>query len=373
MQKVISIHLNGHAYQLEESGYETLAAYLERAGRQLAGNPDRAEIMLDLEQAIADRCHGVLGPHKTVVTAAEIDAILTQMGPVDPPEPAGAGNTTAPGEATRDAGAPSGDAPGQAGAAAADEPIRRLYRIPEGALLAGVCNGLAAYFKVDVTIIRVAFVIMGLLTRGAGIVAYVIMALVIPEASTAQEKAAASGAPLNARDIVDRAKAGYTAGTRRLRREWRRQWRRYGQPGTGPYAYGPPPPLAFLLPVFGLAHVALFVVMAAVVISLVNHGGVLGWMLPPDIPLWAAVLIVFIGYQILVAPFRAAAMWGTPAAPGGAPALFAFWQGLAWLIGLAFVVWIASDHVPEIREFLQRMPEVFREFIQAMRRVLSRG
>jgi phage shock protein PspC (stress-responsive transcriptional regulator) len=361
MQKVTSIHLNGHAYQIEETGYETLAAYLARAERQLAGNPDRAEILLDIEQAIADRCHGVLGPHKTVVTAAEIDAIVAQMGPVEPPEP-----TDATGE-TAAATGPANDTNAERRTADAEEPVRRLYRIPEGAMLAGVCNGLAAYFKVDVTIMRAAFVVMGLITSGAGIVAYVIMAIVIPEASTAQEKAAASGAPLNARDIVDRAKAGYTAGRRRLRREWRRQWRRYG----GPHEYGPPAAIAALLPLLRLVHVALFVLMAAVVISLVNHGGVLGWMLPPDIPLWAAVLIVFVAYQIVVAPFRAAGMWGTPAAPGSPQALFAFWHAVAWLIGLAFIVWIASNHLPEIREFLQRIPDLVREFVHAMRSLLG--
>jgi len=31
-------------------------------------------------------------------------------------------------------------------------------------------------------------------------------------------------------------------------------------------------------------------------------------------------------------------------------------------MGMAFVVWIASNHIPEIRDFLQRLPELFREF-----------
>src|SRR4030095_4052904 len=81
MQKVISINLNGNAYQLDERGYEVLLAYLEHAGRQLAGNPDRAEIVADLEQAIADKCVRVLGAHKSVVTAAEVDQIIKEMGP----------------------------------------------------------------------------------------------------------------------------------------------------------------------------------------------------------------------------------------------------------------------------------------------------
>ena len=44
MQKVISINLNGNAYQLDESGYDALREYLERAVHQLDGNPDRAEM-----------------------------------------------------------------------------------------------------------------------------------------------------------------------------------------------------------------------------------------------------------------------------------------------------------------------------------------
>ena len=42
MQKVITINLNGNAYQLDERGYAALLAYLETAERQLADNPDRA-------------------------------------------------------------------------------------------------------------------------------------------------------------------------------------------------------------------------------------------------------------------------------------------------------------------------------------------
>ena len=54
MQKVISINLNGIAYQLEEDGYDALREYLAGAEQQLHDNPDRAEIMADLEQAFVD-------------------------------------------------------------------------------------------------------------------------------------------------------------------------------------------------------------------------------------------------------------------------------------------------------------------------------
>ena len=53
MNKVITINLHGNAYQLEEAGYDSLRAYLDDAARQLEGNPDKDEIIADIEQAIA--------------------------------------------------------------------------------------------------------------------------------------------------------------------------------------------------------------------------------------------------------------------------------------------------------------------------------
>src|SRR6476469_3745888 len=86
MQKVISINLNGNAYQLDESGYEALRDYLAGAERALAANPDRAEIMRDLEQAIAEKCQRFLGSHKSVVSASEVDQIVKEMGPIEAAE-----------------------------------------------------------------------------------------------------------------------------------------------------------------------------------------------------------------------------------------------------------------------------------------------
>ena len=56
MHKVVTINLNGQAYQFDEDAYERIRAYLGRAEAQLHDNPDRAEILADLEQAIADKC-----------------------------------------------------------------------------------------------------------------------------------------------------------------------------------------------------------------------------------------------------------------------------------------------------------------------------
>ena len=56
---------------------------------------------------------------------------------------------------------------------------KKLYRNPDNKLLAGVCSGLAEYINIDPTVIRVIWALIGL--SGAGIIAYLICALIIPE------------------------------------------------------------------------------------------------------------------------------------------------------------------------------------------------
>ena len=352
MQKVITINLNGNAFQLDESGYDALREYLASAERELAANPDRSEIVADLEQAIGDKCRRFLGPHKSVVTAAEVQQIVAEMGPIE----------AAPGEehtATDTSGASA--SAGSAATAAA----KRLYRIPAGAMIAGVCNGLATFLAIDVTFVRIGFVIAAALTKGAAIFVYVVLMFVIPEASTGEERAAAGGEPFNAKEVIERAKKQYAAGQRQFRRQWRqqqRQWQRHRWGPPAPGAYAGAPWVGAMLPFFGLIHLALFLTMAALVISLVNTGSVLQWTLPDDVPVWAGVLILFVGYQIVVSPIRAAHRWPWPAAPETA-GVVAFWNAVMWLVGIAVVIWIASGHVPEIREFIHRVPDVFRDLV----------
>jgi hypothetical protein len=125
-----------------------------------------------------------------------------------------------------------------------------------------------------------------------------------------------------------------------------------------------------VLPLFGLVHLVLFLIAAAMMISLVNTGRILQWEKPPDVPLWTAVLVLFIGYQIAVSPFRGVQHWAWRSGSGSAAGWFAFWHAVIWLIGLAIALWVASDHIPEITEFMQRVPHLFREVAYALRDVI---
>ena len=57
---------------------------------------------------------------------------------------------------------------------------RKLYRSNKDKMLGGVCGGLAEYFDVDATIVRVVFVI-SLFLGGTGILAYILLWIIVPE------------------------------------------------------------------------------------------------------------------------------------------------------------------------------------------------
>ena len=57
---------------------------------------------------------------------------------------------------------------------------KKLYRSKSNRVLLGVCGGMAEYFNIDPTVIRVAWAVTSLFAF-VGVVAYVVCAFVIPE------------------------------------------------------------------------------------------------------------------------------------------------------------------------------------------------
>ena len=56
---------------------------------------------------------------------------------------------------------------------------KKLYRNTRNKMIAGVCSGLAEYIGIDPTVVRLIWALIGL--TGAGILAYLVAALIIPE------------------------------------------------------------------------------------------------------------------------------------------------------------------------------------------------
>jgi phage shock protein PspC (stress-responsive transcriptional regulator) len=358
MQKVITINLNGNAYQLDERGYGALVAYLEQADQKLAGNPDRPEILADLEQAIAEKCLRFLNAQKTVVTAAEVDQIIAEMGPVERPheQPAGGGGSGS--ERSRGDGAP-----------------RRLYLVKEGAMIAGVCTGLAAFVGIDVTIIRIVFLTLVVLTKGFWALAYGVLMFVVPSANTAEERAAAHGEPFNAQELIDRAKKSYAdmggptwsgnwRGTwRRHQREWRRrqraQWRGrwwVSPPPMPNFSYATRVGAGLMIPVFSFVSVMAFLVFAYAAGSLVMSREAFGQPLPLDVPLWLGLLVLFVVYNAIAWPLHAGRRASYYAVGGYHYGFVAAWDGLLWVGFAILIVWVAYHALPEVNDLVNSLP-----------------
>jgi phage shock protein PspC (stress-responsive transcriptional regulator) len=377
MRKVLTISLNGNAYQIEEGGYDALQTYLESAQAKLHDDPDRAEILADLEQAIAEKCNRFLTPHKSVVSAEEMQQVLTEMGPV---------NGTSADGAADGAQATSDSHERAAGGASDSTTARRLYQIREGAVISGVCKGIAAYFNIDVAIVRLIFVALAILTWGAWILAYIVMMFVIPYASTSEERAAAHGQPFDAQHLIEAAKkqyASFKAGAhwrqqwrrqaRAERRAWRREWRRGRQQMRDHMRYGYPSPidpedtsyagrvlLGVMVPIAALCNAVLIIAFLVILAQLITRGTVFGWAPPADIPLWADILILCVLLSLCSAPLRAIRHAAYYTHGPSANVWFAVWGSILWVGFVVVFFWIAFNYWPDLAQFLQSLVDSIR-------------
>jgi len=57
---------------------------------------------------------------------------------------------------------------------------KRLYRSRNNVFISGVCGGIAEYFDLDPTLVRLGYVLMTIFTAFAGVIFYIIAMLIIP-------------------------------------------------------------------------------------------------------------------------------------------------------------------------------------------------
>ena len=245
MNKVVTANLGGKSYQIEENGFDALELYLDQACTRLSGSPDRDAIMNSFEQTIAQKCDVLLSPEKNVISTREMRGIIAEMGPVDPDLPAA-------------------------------KPLkvkRKLYLIREGAWIAGVCEGLATYFIIDVMIVRLIFVILALITSGAWVIVYVAMMLFIPHADTPEQKAESRGETFLADDYLARLKAAQESSTPTALSYWTgfyKRWFNFTRVGTALFYF-------FAAIALGLLVIGWFVALY----SVVSTGAIFGFVLLP--------------------------------------------------------------------------------------------
>jgi phage shock protein PspC (stress-responsive transcriptional regulator) len=159
MQRIsVTAQLNRTTLPFDEAAYARLEQYLAESASLLEGDPDPQEILNDLEQAVADQCTRRLPADRNVVTLAELEPALAEIGTVQVP-----GSSVA-----ADRAGPAGPRP--------------LQQISEGAVISGVCLGLARYFGLNATALRVFAVLLLLLSGGGVIAVYFALMLLMPYA-----------------------------------------------------------------------------------------------------------------------------------------------------------------------------------------------
>lgn len=187
MNEITKIHLGRQPFVVAVDAYKHLQEYLLEIKKQAGKNGESVveEVEARMAELLAER--GITGDR--VVLLADVAFLKEQLGsPRDFKEDdddAGAKN-----EGEQDAQQP-----------------RRLFRDTERGMVAGVSAGLASYLNIDPVIIRILFVVTTL-AAGWGILLYIVMWIVMPEAKTASERLQMRGKAVTVdslKELVDRA------------------------------------------------------------------------------------------------------------------------------------------------------------------------
>lgn len=176
MKKALQISLAKTLFTIEEDAYARLENYLAAVRKHFASTPESAEIITDIEASIAEQ---LLERKEKIVTIEAIESILAKMGKVEDFDDRIASNVPA-----------SDGGPAIGG--------KKLYRNTDNAIIAGVCSGIAAYFGWDALWVRLGFFLLTFL-NGFGILLYIVLWIIMPEAKSAAQKLEMTGGTPNAK------------------------------------------------------------------------------------------------------------------------------------------------------------------------------
>jgi len=186
MNKTISINIGGFVFNIEENAYQKLYHYLNSIKKNFTAEEERDEIMNDIESRIAEIFQSKLSISKEVIVERDVEEVIEIMG--------------LPEDYVSDEFAQNAQSKEQSGNTFTSE--KRLYRDTENAAIGGVASGLSHYLNIDVTIIRILFVVLAIL-GGSGILIYVILLFVVPEAKTTSDRMQMKGEPINIESIKE--------------------------------------------------------------------------------------------------------------------------------------------------------------------------
>jgi phage shock protein PspC (stress-responsive transcriptional regulator) len=184
MKITVSINLGGYSFNIDEDAYAELKGYLKNLELHFAGEESSSEILSDIETRIAELFRTKITSYKQVINIGDVHQAISVMGtPEDISDndgPTAREKFSSPG-------------------------YHRMYRDPDHRVIGGVCSGMGAYWDIDPVIVRIIFIALAL-GGGLGVLVYLILYIVIPEAKTTAQKIEMKGNPVNIHNIKDSVK-----------------------------------------------------------------------------------------------------------------------------------------------------------------------
>jgi phage shock protein PspC (stress-responsive transcriptional regulator) len=195
MKITVSINLGGYSFNIDEDAYAELKRYLKNLELHFAEEESASEILSDIETRVAELFRGRLTAYKHVITMDDVHYAISVLGT---PEDISNNERTS----ARD----KFSSPG----------YHRMYRDPDKRIIGGVCAGMGAYWNLEPWIVRIIFLALAM-AGGLGILLYLILYIVIPEAKTTSQKIEMKGEPVNIHNIKESVKKEFDTVTKNMK------------------------------------------------------------------------------------------------------------------------------------------------------------
>lgn len=180
MNRTIIININSIVFHIEEDAYEALRSYMIEIKRHFSQSTDSGEILLDIENRIAEMfSERIELGKKEVISAEDVNEVIAQMGKVSDFEEFD--------EITEESSVE--DKQEDSGKIFYE---KKLLRSVDDVVIGGVCSGLGYYFGISTKWVRVLFVLF-VLFGGSGVLLYVVLWAVMPVASSRADRMAMKG------------------------------------------------------------------------------------------------------------------------------------------------------------------------------------
>ncbi|MBC7749750.1 MAG: PspC domain-containing protein [Methylotenera sp.] len=183
MNKTVNINLGGMFFHIDEDAYQKMTRYFDAIKRSLSNSSGHDEIIKDIEMRVSELLNEKQKSEKYVIGLKDVDEVIAVMGQPedyiieDDFKEANTAYSTA------------------------SRRTKKLYRDREKGMIGGVSAGLGHYFGVDAVWIRIVLILLVFAGFGTGILAYIILWIVTPEAITTTEKLEMTGEPVTISNI----------------------------------------------------------------------------------------------------------------------------------------------------------------------------